>query len=301
MTFHCKLCNYTTDVKGNYNKHIETIKHKKNIIIDIELKNKNNEKFICNICNKQLSSKQSLILHSNICKGVKSTLECSICNKIFNNRNTRYVHEKKCSIRKKILQTDINTTKNIITNNINNGIINNIVINNYGNENIDYFIENPNFIKFMNKCVENKLQGICDLIAKKHFDPEHIENHNIRKLNKKDNFLEIYDNNKWNIKDYKDSFDLITIPLEATFYTFMEKVIENDKNIRINIFQNFMKEVGIILGWDLSIDKYKLSFNDFNINEKNKQIEKRKIYKIFRECIYNYSKIFYKLCNQNKL
>ena len=90
----------------------------------------------------------------------------------------------------------------------------------------------------MNKCIEDKANGICNLLAKKHFDPEHPENHNIRKLNKKDNFLEIYNNNKWNTRDYKSGLDHITIPLETTFSIFMEKMVEQNCEIRKNIFQH---------------------------------------------------------------
>ena len=151
----------------------------------------------------------------------------------------------------------------------------------------------------MNLCIEEKVDGICNLIAKKHFDPEHPENHNIRKMNKKDNFLEIYKDNNWNTKNYKDGLDYITIPLEMTFSIFMEKMVEQNQIIKKNVIEHFMKEVGSVIGWDLSVGNYNFSFNNSqmknDMNEKGRNMLKLKIYKVFCECLYNYSKIIHKI------
>lgn len=294
MEYRCALCDYNTSIIYNYNKHLLTKKHEKK-----ELENKSNSDNKCVKCDKILSSKQKFDNHKKICRGVKSLFECSKCNKVFNLVNSRYKHETKCDNNKVIIYNNQTpTVNNTIIYNTNN-ITNNIVINNFGSEKIDYLLEHPDFITFMNNCVENKTAGICNLIAKKHFDPEHPENHNIRKLNKKDNFLEIYKNNKWNTKNYKEGLDHITIPLETTFSIFMEKIVGNNNEIREHIFQHFMKEVGCILGWDLSAGNYNFSFannkmqND--MSEKSKRMLKTKIYKLFCECIYNYTKLVHKM------
>jgi len=299
MDYHCEICNYDTNIKCNYNKHLNSKKHKNNIIINESLIIEKKKNFICDKCNKQLKSKQNLEYHILHCRGVLSLLECSKCNKKFNKSITRYVHEKKCTKQQSSIILNTNITNNItnigIQNNTNNNI--SIIVNNFGNEKFDYFTKNPDFIQFMNNCIENKVDGICNLIAKKHFDPEHPENHNIRKMNKKDNFLEIYKDNNWNTKNYKDGLDYITIPLEMTFSIFMEKMIEDNHNIKTNVIQHFMKEVGSILTWDLSVGNYNFSFNNNNMHndmsEKSKNMLKLKIYKVFCECLYKYSKIIH--------
>jgi len=303
MNYNCEYCDYNTMIKYCYKKHIETKKHKDNVIIHENSIIEKNKNFICDKCNKQLSTKRRLNTHIIICRGVSSSLECSKCNKIFNNRTTRYIHEKKCTKAQKLIIFDDKNTK--ITNNTNNitniGTQNNnninIVVNNFGCEKFDYFMENPDFIKFMNNCIENKVDGICNLIAKKHFDPDHPENHNIRKMNKKDNFLEIYKDDNWNTKNYKDGLDYITIPLEMTFSIFMEKMIKDNHNIQTNVIQHFMKEVGSILTWDLSAGDYNFSFNNTkmqnDMSDKSKNMLKIKIYKAFCESLYNYSKIIH--------
>lgn len=284
-----------------------TKKHIKNDQEQIIKHELDNQQFICEKCTKTLCSKQRLLHHVKCCRGVSSTLECSKCNRIFNSESTRYKHEKKCQPCPLILYDQNNNpvpinsigNNNTINNTINNDNSKtvNIVVNNFGSEKFDYFIEHPEFIQFMNKCIEDKADGICNLIAKKHFDPEHPENHNIRKLNKKDNFLEIFNNNKWSTRDYKSGLDHITIPLETTFSVFMEKMVDQNCEIRKNIFQHFMQEVGSILEWDLSTENFDFSFNNKkmqnDLNDQSKKMLKTKIYKLFCETIYNYTKMIH--------
>jgi hypothetical protein len=301
MEYNCDICNYKTKYVYNYNKHIKTLKHKNKEEEIHLLEDENTNNFICNICNKKLCSKQSLINHNITCRGVSSSLECYKCNKKFNNRSTRYKHEKKCNITNSKL-ININNTTNITNNITNNNIINNtinITVNNLGNEKIEYLIDDPEFIKFMNNCIENKIDGICNLIAKKHFDPLHPENHNIRKLNKKDNFIEIFNNNSWNLKNYKDGLDHFTITLETTISHFMEKMVENNIEIKYDVIQHFMKEIGTILHWDLSTDSYDFSYQNrdmknYKLSEKDEKMLLTKIYRLFCECLFKYSKIIHK-------
>jgi len=305
VTFNCVECNYSTSINCNYIKHLESKKHKN--ITEHNIVNKITQ-FICKNCKKHLCSKQSLDNHVKVCRGTLSTLECSKCNKIFNNRVARYKHEKKCNNSKLVLYNNVPSTitnsnnvtnSNNITNSNNTTINNTIVVNNYGKENIDYLLEHPDFLTFMNKCIEKKTEGICDLIAKKHFDPAHPENHNIRKKNKKDCFLEIYKNNQWNTKNYKEGLDHITIPLETTFSLFMEKIVTENRDIKEGVFKHFMKEVGSILGWDLSAGDYNFSFSNNNMkndmSDKDKRSLKTKIYRLFCECIYKYTKMVHKI------
>ena len=48
IMYNCKVCNYITKIKGNFTKHLLTKKHLNNI----------KEDFVCNKCNKQLSTKR---------------------------------------------------------------------------------------------------------------------------------------------------------------------------------------------------------------------------------------------------
>ena len=68
--FECKVCNYITSKKGDYNKHILTRKHK----MEMEGNNKVAESRICesricNYCNKTFKSESGLWKHVKKCKG----------------------------------------------------------------------------------------------------------------------------------------------------------------------------------------------------------------------------------------
>lgn len=305
MTFICKLCDFKTNVKFNYQRHLLSKKHINNVSQQQIQNNINTELLICNKCERQMSSKQRLFSHLQSCNCF-SKLQCPICNRFFNSSNSRYKHQLKCNYNNLLvphlshnsLPAPTYITNNTTIHNDNSNNVVNITINNFGNENIDYFTNSPEFIAFMQNCIHKKADGICDLIAKKHFDPLHPENHNIRKLNKNDNFLEIFKDNVWNSKDYRSGLDLITIPLETTFFTFVEKMVQDNIDIQKNVFQHFMKEVGSILEWDLSSDTHNFSFYNKNmhhdIDNKSKKMLKTKIYKLFCECIYKYTKIIQK-------
>jgi len=109
---------------------------------------------------------------SKICKGL-SNLECSKCNKIFNNRNSRFKHERQCDNTSLVLYNNTQTPPTITNNNnttingnnnntnSNNTINNTIFVNNFGKENIGYLLEHPDFVSFMNKCIEKKQKAFA--------------------------------------------------------------------------------------------------------------------------------------------
>lgn len=82
MTFHCKICNYFTLHKGDWNKHQTTIKH---------LRMLNTENTNTNI------------------KDIQQCFEC-ICGKLFKFKRTRLRHQKVCSEFRNSNNTDTNET-----------------------------------------------------------------------------------------------------------------------------------------------------------------------------------------------
>ena len=84
--FHyCKLCDYKTCKKFNFNKHLETAKHKKltntykNVAPDDKI-------FIC-ICGKNYKHKQSLYNHKKICNYINNDIINDMNNDINNDMN----------------------------------------------------------------------------------------------------------------------------------------------------------------------------------------------------------------------
>ena len=110
--YECKKCDYITSHKGDYTKHISTLKHKKNPnsdILEINGNEKspsptNNYKFTCEICNYNTNNKRDLIKHNNRPKHINKTNDqneekmntCDNCNKQFTTTSGLWKHRKKC-------------------------------------------------------------------------------------------------------------------------------------------------------------------------------------------------------------
>lgn len=88
MVYECKLCNYTTNVKSNFKKHLTTKKHIKNAEAPLEAIEASTEKakYYCEFCGKSFTRKDNLIRHnSNHCK--KTEISINLQNQIDDLRN----------------------------------------------------------------------------------------------------------------------------------------------------------------------------------------------------------------------
>lgn len=74
--FYCKKCNYYTNIKQNYDKHLISKKH--NFLEDNKEVEQEEYKFVCKICNKKYKSNPGLWHHKKKCKEIKKTeKQCS--------------------------------------------------------------------------------------------------------------------------------------------------------------------------------------------------------------------------------
>ena len=203
-----------------------------------------NEKLMCKICNKVLSSKTSLTRHEATCKGVHS-LQCHKCLKEFNTKQAKYKHLKNVTctpinphypMTVNNNTTNNNTTNNNTTNNnITNNTINNnqkkiihqhIQINAFGNENYDYLLDENQRLKKMLVQKDAFMQNIIEAV---HFDEEHPENHNIMMTNLQSKHVLIHDGTKF-VKALK----------EPTF----NKLIQSKRKI----INGNIEELGLTIG-----------------------------------------------------
>ena len=233
MIYNCVRCGYETKHKGHFKNHL----NRKNICIpiledisindiknyykiDLDIKPTNNP-----IEPKNNPSKPILTQNNEFC--------CSYCNKIFKRQwhlsrhlNTCKIKKHKVDIQKKeidilklqqqkleetvekLLIECSNKNKNTINshNTNSNNTNNTIIINNYGEENTHY-INN----KFIVKLVSTKpFKAIPEMIKHTHFNKEHPENQNIKITNKKEPYVKVMKDNKWEYQDRKNTItDLI--------------------------------------------------------------------------------------------
>ena len=244
--YECQRCGYNTTLRGNIKHHL----NRKNICEPIldnisieEMKDiynlnetskitSNNSNFLicsskklqntpqnvvnkqCSYCCKEFSRIDNLNRHLKTCKMKNNVLS--------ENKELRETVEKlliECSEMKNLLKNTTNETKkstvlqhsisdnNNNTNSLNTTNNNNtIIINNYGEEDTKYITSD-----FILKLLKNKpFKAIPEMIKHTHFNKEHPENQNIKITNKKEPYVKIMKDNKWEFQDRKNTItDLI--------------------------------------------------------------------------------------------
>jgi hypothetical protein len=65
--FVCKICDYITSKKYNYDKHILTAKHQKSIVVNQNVGKSSTDKFVCKNCNKNYKDNSGLWRHNKKC------------------------------------------------------------------------------------------------------------------------------------------------------------------------------------------------------------------------------------------
>lgn len=200
---------------------------------------------ICEYCKKIFTRKTGLKKHLQICEASEPDSD-----KIEE-------MQKEIDKLKKQLENSNNTTNNNITNNNYNTTNNNnstnmtvININNFGEENTKYITKD-----YILALLEKPFQAIPELIKYTHFNKDHPENHNIKITNKKEPFVKVLKNNKWELMDKKDTIcDLIDKKhsqlnvidiknnVEPHIYSrielFNQKYINDDKDIVNKLYKD---------------------------------------------------------------
>ena len=239
VLYTCPRCNYSTQQKNDYRKHLNRKKPCiiRNMNIPIELckedfKGKESEKllktsnftqkvskneqkfaknriqtrqskkkivnFVCNICNKNFKRKFNLQRHQAVCKSInKKTIdEISLLDNfkkdlIIENKD-QIIDELKSQIEVLLRNRGNNTINNITYNT-------QIVINPFGKEDLSYITKD-----FISGLIQSgPVNSIPKLLKYIHFNPEHIENQNIKIPNKKEPYAEVFNGSIWEISDKK--------------------------------------------------------------------------------------------------
>ena len=127
MNYNCDACNYSTDVKFCFQKHLNTQKHKEKVkelernLTDTSQEHQKSDVRICCFCDQEYANASSLAKHRRVC-GSKKELENTICK--LNNtinclkkdhhkeiKNLKYAHTKEVETFKEIIE-DIKESMN---------------------------------------------------------------------------------------------------------------------------------------------------------------------------------------------
>lgn len=289
--FICPRCCYVSKTSSNLLRHLRNKRIcdpiKSTISQEQAIKDylgRKGDEFICQICEKTYQTRQGLHWH--------------IKNHHPNSDESLLIQELRQEIevlRRKVHSSspNVNTQNNIQTQNncqTQNNIQNQIVINAFGKEDISYLTNSPDFKDFIMKCLEMRQNGICKYISSKHFDSEHPENHNIRKLNKKDRVIEYHDGTSW-ISEFKNYVvNTILKDIETDVRNFLENSFSEynplSKEAQITL-DHYMEAVGKQFEWDLDCDNYNYDDSNDAGPSKHDQEEFRKyVYEMIINHIY---------------
>jgi hypothetical protein len=220
MDYICECCNYTTQKKYNYNKHLSSKKH-----ILVESKSKvspskskvspskskvspvvspskpilnvlENEIFSCKYCGQNYKHKQSVTKHIKYNCTKNKAEDLTELVRLMNLQMEKQKNDFEEKIETQQKQIEKLMGKLEINSSFNNNTINNITLLNYKDTDVSH-LTNEDY----KKCIRKVCFCVMGLIEKVHFNPEKPENMNIYISNIKDKYMMIYQNNKWNLKN----------------------------------------------------------------------------------------------------
>jgi hypothetical protein len=160
-------------------------------------------------------------------------IKCAICGREFLHRSSLYRHEKGCGAVTNIVnnQTTVNAP---IYNNLNIGIDSMKVIK-FGNENLSYISDD-----LYKQILSRGIRSIEQFIEHSHFNRKHPENHNIYIANIKDEYLVLYDGDKWAITKRDEKLEDI-IYAKSDFLCEKFKQLSREMSARdAKKFENFI-------------------------------------------------------------
>lgn len=297
----CKRCGYSSSYKCDLVSHLNrknTCKPKDDASdVDVkvllqELAPKRKESsgvYRCEYCNKEYHARTSVYRHSKVC-------EHNPTNASSSNTTLHQLVQQMEEMRRELVSlkggATTNVTNNVTNNNIQNNTINNIQINGVGKEDISYILNHPRFRPYMIQNIKSKGIGICDLLIRTHFDKNHPENHNLKKMNKRDEYIHVYDGNKWMAHFATDVVEKVVHNLQTVFAHFVEQeMFDGQGQLKKEFVKNFMTGIGSVLGWDLSTGEY--DFSSTPIPEDKQQEAQQRFYEFIIENICLKSKEIY--------
>ena len=212
---------------------------------------KNSTNF-CDFCGKNFTRAYGLTCHLKTCKTKKLVENENDKDKKIEEliKNQEQMKEQMKEMVEKLLINSGNTTNNNNNNNHNshNTINNTIHINNYGNENTDYLKGD-----YLNKLLQGAFTAIPKLIENIHFNPQHPENHNIKITNKKEPYVKIRKNDKWELQDKKETLETL---VDDKYYILEDHYADvEDKNNLSNHTKKVMEKFRDKYSEDIELQK----------------------------------------------
>jgi len=200
-----------TTLRTHFNNKTSCKPVLKDISIE-ELKEKykvNKGVYKCENCNKEYKTSDGKYKHKKKCLVNPIIIEKKENDKLKNELKNVKEHEKlkrkeleeqvkqllleKSQIQEQLKDQHIGVMNN--TTNNDNSVLNINIINNFGEENIEYLLKDPEFLK---RCIESPINSIHRYLDNVHFNKKHPENTNIKVTNLLGPYMDYMKEGKWN-------------------------------------------------------------------------------------------------------
>ena len=284
----CKECNFYTIYISNYNQHVKTNKHKKNIKIDNfninKIQNYNNEYVNNNIDDDNISEtvnnnivddNTSETINNNIIDDTSESVNnnivddntCEYCFKKFKHKTSLYRHKKhRCKVKKNMLQ------KEHINNHVNNNNSDISNINNNTNNITHQHINNTVITNNNNIQNHQNINININLLSYKDTDASHLTDKDyIDSINRTNNCVCEYIKRLHFNPDKPENHNII---------------ISNKRNNELHLFKENMWQVedkketidDLIDNTDIKLEEWLYEFEERNPNKVNEVDKLKKLY-----------------------
>ena len=255
---HIKRKNQCKILTQNTTKYPQFSQSKKETIgtkLSYKFHSNSTKKFKCNHCDKYFSRADALSRHiDKYCK-IKLSQESQkeiIFQKLLEEMQIIRKQNDLMIEKNKELTNEISIIKNKNFNkkNINNGTINtnntldqsnninyNIQLVAYGKEDYDKLTEKEY------KIIINKgYKSIQEMVKSLHFHKNRPENHNIYISNIRDNYVMIYDGNKWELRNRKETIEELYIAKKDILVDKFDELLNKLPEYAIDKFERFIND-----------------------------------------------------------
>lgn len=265
-TYKCKLCNFSSNLKSDMKRHLNTKKHINNIK-EIDGNNKelckipsqNTQKpskikyeppktlrnckkvYVCENCGKEFSRKDNLKRHNDIrCKHIDNV----------NLDYKKMFLEIKDELKKE--KFEFNKHINLLLEKVGNttNITQNIQLNSYGDEDVSHITD-----LLKTDMLKIPFAAIPKMIEAVHFNDKKPENKNISLSNIRDNKVKIYSEKGWIYKDKDETINDLVDGKYLILDNHYQTIIDNIDIQNSDTFENF--KINYNLGDKSLVEKLK--------------------------------------------